>query len=90
MLRISKHASQDDGPVLVLEGRLVGPWVGELRRAAAEDGLRAIDLAGVSFADAAGVAALRELRGRGMLLTGASDFVVALLGIDDGEDRSVG
>ena len=76
-------------PVLLLEGRLVGPWVAELRRTVAEvDGPTSIDLAGVTFADAEGVAALRALRGEGTALVGASGFLAALIGVDDGADRA--
>jgi hypothetical protein len=50
----------------------------------------AIDLAGVTFADADGVAALRALRRGGANLTAASGFLAALIGGDDGADRTVG
>jgi hypothetical protein len=91
MLRITRQTPPHGRPTFVLEGRLVGPWVGELRRAVAElDGRKAIDLAGVTFADAEGVAALRALRRAGAELVGASGFLLALIGVDDGEDRTVG
>ena len=91
MLRITKQSPPNGRPVLVLEGRLVGPWVGELRRTVAEgDGQRSVDLTGVTFADAEGVAALRALRSAGTELVGASGFLAALIGVDDGADRTQG
>jgi hypothetical protein len=87
MLRITKLSRPNGRPVLMLEGRLVGPWVAELRRTVAEvDGPRAVDLAGVTFADEEGVAALRAIRGAGADLVGASGFLAALIGGDDGAD----
>jgi hypothetical protein len=90
MLRITKQNPPDGRPVLVLEGRLVGPWVGELRRTVAELDQKAVDLAGVTYADADGVAALRALRSAGTELVGASGFLAALIGVDDGADRTQG
>jgi hypothetical protein len=91
MLRITKRTPPNGDPTFVLEGRLVGPWVGELRRTVAEvEGKTSIDLAGVTFADADGVAALRAFRGAGAELVGASGFLAALIGVDDGEDRTLG
>jgi len=83
MLRISQPPSPDDRALLVLEGRLIGPWVAELRgaAAAAAGGARKLDLdlAGVTFADEEGVAALRALRQDGVRLMAASGFLTALL-----------
>ena len=91
MLRITRQNPPNDRPSLVLEGRLVGPWVGELRRTVGEtDGKTSIDLTAVTFADAEGVAALRALRRAGAVLIGASGFLAALIGVDDGADRNVG
>lgn len=75
----------------MLEGHLVGPWVTELQRAAGEvDGPTTVDLTAVAFADAAGVAALRDLRRTGAELGGASGFLAALIGADDGAERDPG
>jgi hypothetical protein len=91
MLRITQQNPPNGRPVLVLEGRLVGPWVAELRQAVAEvESPRAVDLAGVTYADADGVAALRAFRGAGTDLVGASGFLAALIGVDDGADGTVG
>jgi hypothetical protein len=91
MLRITKQNPPNGRSVLMLEGRLVGPWVVELRQIVAEiEGPTSLDLAGVTFADADGVAALRALRVAGTDLVGASGFLAALMGADDGADRTVG
>ena len=91
MLRITKQDPANGRAAFVLEGRLVGPWVGELRRTVADvNGPKSIDLAGVTFADADGVAALRALRREGTSLAGASGFLAALMGVDDGADRTRG
>jgi hypothetical protein len=91
MLRITKQNPPDGRPVLVLEGRLLGPWVTELRHTFDEvDGPKAIHLAGVTFADADGVAALRAFRVAGTELVGASGFLAALIGADDGAERAGG
>jgi ABC-type transporter Mla MlaB component len=84
MLRIT---SQPNGPRetrLVLEGRLVGESVEELRRVASEisgQGRRiALDLVDLRYADAAGIRLLRELIDDSAELQRASAFVSALLG----------
>ena len=95
MLRISQLTPPLGRARLVLEGRLVGPWVAELRgaataaTAAAGLGLGDLDLdvAGVTFADDDGVAALRDLRGAGVQLVQPSGFLAALMGVDDGAGR---
>ena len=67
MLRITVVESSSDAVRLRLEGRLTGPWVEELRRTCdlqgLSDGIRlTLDLSDVSFADAAGIELLKELR----------------------------
>jgi len=69
---------------LRLEGQVKGPWVPELRRVCAAtgtgiaDGLE-LDLAGVTFVDAEGVALFRELVTEGVLVTNCSPFVAEQL-----------
>ena len=71
MLRISieQHASSLS---LIIEGRLVSPWVEELRRVAREHtagaAVLAIDLCGVTAMDADGHALLEELHQAGATL----------------------
>jgi hypothetical protein len=90
MLRISKVV--DDGRItLRLEGRLLEPWVEALTaECAGLDGDRrqhVLDLSAVTFLDAAGVRAVRELTGRSLKLIGCSGFISELLGAgQDGHD----
>lgn len=74
-------------PLIRVEGKIVGRWVGELRRAAltalAGPERVAVDLGGVSFADTDGIALLRELSGAGVTFVNGSAFVAAQLGSPD-------
>lgn len=65
---------------LRVEGRITGPWVEELRRACETHALHheihlSLDLGDIAFADAAGIALLRELLGRGVDLMRATPFI---------------
>ena len=85
MLRIARV---DDGAsnsirTLKLEGKLLGPWVDELRRTCEElqtspSGLR-LNLAGVTFSDPAGIELLGDLIQRGATLDACSGFIEELL-----------
>lgn len=81
MMRISR--GERDGVVVVrVEGKLLDAWLDELRAAIAAEPPRArlaLDLSGLAFADAAGVALLRELRARGVRIESCSPFVRGLL-----------
>lgn len=91
MLRITRTSRPPAERLLLLEGRLIGPWVAELRRTFLEfEGTTTVDLTGVSFADEEGVDALRQLRASGAALTGVSQFLAALMGADDGSNRRTG
>ena len=80
----------------MLEGRLVGPWVEELRRVVdgAEPGGVTLDLGALSFADGDGLTLLRSLRDSGVELASPSPFMAALIGVDgdvdDSGDRQIG
>jgi ABC-type transporter Mla MlaB component len=83
MLRISEMPRSSDRSTLLLEGRLRGPWVEELRRSVAALGPVArviLDLQGLEFADAEGVALLRALRAEGAEIASASTFMTSLMG----------
>ena len=85
MLRITRVEGGDGGRemTLKLEGRLVGPWVEELRaegrRALLDSEYAVLDLAGVGHADADGIAALGELESQGAALVGAGAYIAELL-----------
>ena len=72
MLKIESAMTADGHPRFQLEGRVIGPWVGELRaacdQALADGGGLVIDLAEVVFVDQRGLELLCELRQRGVTL----------------------
>jgi anti-anti-sigma regulatory factor len=79
MLKISQAEKPNKSVTLKLEGRVVGPWVSELRQvceALLTDG-RALklDLADVTFADADGVGVLSNYKSRGVKFANCSPFV---------------
>jgi hypothetical protein len=87
MLRITQAGETDLDRRLVLEGRLVGPWVQELERITRTMGTLAdvsLDLTNLTFADPDGVSLLRRLRASGVTLDGGSNFLSVLVGGDDG------
>ena len=79
MLKISQTGTPNHSVTLKLEGRVVGPWVGELRRICepllAEERALRLDMAEVSYVDAEGVAALNDFKSRGVKLKNCSPFV---------------
>ena len=79
MLKISQAGTPNHSVTLKLEGRVVGPWVEELRRICepllAEDRALKLDMTGVSYADAEGVATLNSFKARGVKLKNCSPFV---------------
>jgi ABC-type transporter Mla MlaB component len=83
MLKISEGKKEKQSITLILEGRIVGPWTGELQIVG--DGLLGegmkvtLNLADVSFADEKGVALLGSLRQRGVKLLRPSPFVAEQL-----------
>jgi anti-anti-sigma regulatory factor len=83
-MKITVVESSSKGVRLRVEGRLAGRWVEELRRAcdlhALSEGIRlTLDLADVSFADAAGIELLKELRIRSVTLLSPSSLVAEQL-----------
>jgi ABC-type transporter Mla MlaB component len=75
---------------LRLEGRVAGPWVGELRKACEKtlgEGRHVeLDLAGVSFVDASGVVLLTHFESRGVALIACSPFVTEQLKNSQNQD----
>jgi hypothetical protein len=73
---------QQGKPVLRIEGRLLRPWLSELRRALAAppyEKATALELGGLSFVDPECARELLELRRRGVQLLNASPFIDGLL-----------
>jgi ABC-type transporter Mla MlaB component len=69
--------------ILKLEGTLYGPWVDETHdahaRSAAATSRIGLDLSGLTFADEAGAALLRELIRSGASVVGCSSYIAELL-----------
>lgn len=83
MLRITTIQTPGKPAVLKLEGKLLEPWIGELQQACrktlAPKTAVTLDLTGLSFVDASGTIALRDLRRRGVELKGCTPLVAELL-----------
>ena len=83
MLRITWVAGARVAPLLKLEGKLLGSWVDEVRKACAEataGSSRAdLDLSAISLVDAAGVQLLRDLIRQGIGIAACSNYVAGLL-----------
>ena len=83
MLKISQAGKAGQNFTLKLEGRVVGPWVGELRLVCESllSSSRALnlDLSDVSYADAEGVELLTVLKSRGVMLVNGPPFVAEQL-----------
>ena len=79
MLRISTIHRADEGIQFKLEGRLIGPWVGELRRlsdqALSQHKTVSLDLQKVWFVDLQGVDLLRYLAKKQVTQINCSPFV---------------
>ena len=80
---ITEIARNDSGRRFKLEGKLLGPWVDELRNVCTQPLERldqvGLDLAAVTFVNAAGAELLRELIRKGIIITQCSAFVAELL-----------
>jgi hypothetical protein len=79
MLRISRTESSAGDVILRLEGKLIGPWVNELKSCCAivfDEGRRlSLDLTDVLFADRAGLALLRTLQESDVELAGCPALI---------------
>lgn len=93
MLRITVVESSASAVTLRVEGRIAGPWVEELRTTCSvhtsQDPVQLyLELEDVSFADAAGIACLMELREQGVGLFRVSPFLTELFKNDSLQDGS--
>jgi ABC-type transporter Mla MlaB component len=79
VLKISVTGNSDQAIEFALEGKLVGPWVDELRRlsqeALSQNKSVSLNLGKVWFVDANGAALLRDLAGRQVSQYNSSQFV---------------
>lgn len=96
MLKISRIATERGAEPqrLRLDGQVTGPWVEELRRTCAEtlrsnghpEACLVLDLAGVSFLDAGGLALFRDLASRHVTFANPSAFIAEQLkGVVNGD-----
>ncbi|MGH7321535.1 MAG: STAS domain-containing protein [Candidatus Rokuibacteriota bacterium] len=79
MLRIDVAERMGEGITVHLEGRMVGPWVEELRRACephlGNGHALTLDFSGISFIDREGLVLCRALRQRHATFTNCSPFI---------------
>lgn len=79
MLRISVISESDRAIEFQLEGKLVGPWVEELRKlgnaALSQQKAVSLDLARVSFVDGHGVVLLKDFARRQVSQLNCSQFL---------------
>ena len=83
VLKITRLFHKGRGLTIKLEGELLEPWVGSVRDACAVRGRRPrhlrLDLAAVTYVDAAGIQLLRDLLAEGAEIAACSSFVGELL-----------
>jgi anti-anti-sigma regulatory factor len=83
VLRINRQLNHDSTILFRLEGKLLEPWVDELKKtisvSQADPGVIQFDLSALTFADSLGVLVLAELLGQGATLVACSPYVAALL-----------
>ena len=81
MLKITLLSQKGHGLTIKLEGQILEPWVGAARDACAVRGRRPwrLDLAAVTYVDAAGIQLLRDLMAEGVEIATCSSFVGELL-----------
>ena len=85
MLRVSRTI-EDQTATLLLEGKLLSPWVAEVRRMVEDRQLasaRRLNLTAVAFVDADGAKLLGELRRSGLELAGCSPLIASLIDLHD-------
>jgi hypothetical protein len=92
MMRITVVESSGSAVTLRVEGQITGSWVEELRKAcdahtSPNEIPLSLELADVSFADAAGIELLKKLRARGVDLIRTTAFMVEQLKDEESADE---
>jgi RNA polymerase sigma-70 factor (ECF subfamily) len=86
MIRITEIFADDAPPRLRVEGRLTAQTVSELHESAEAFLSRGeallVDVAGVLFADPAGIATLRQIERRGAVFIGSTGFLSEMMGAE--------
>jgi hypothetical protein len=88
VLKITRLSHKGGRLTIKFEGEILGPWVSTVCDACAKrDGRRSrrlrLDLAAVTYVDAAGTRLLRELMAEGVEIAACSSYVGELLRPDD-------
>jgi hypothetical protein len=93
MLRLTRIAGTHQTETIKLEGKLLGPWVDEVRQACAAGTDPAsrinLDLSALIFVDGAGERLLRDLIARGFEVVACSGYVTELLRSSAGRPLSL-
>jgi hypothetical protein len=86
VLKITEVSRSDSAITFKLEGKVLAPWVDELRRICTkpphESRQIRLDLDAVTFLDEAGVELMRELIRQGIAIAQCSGFIAELLHVD--------
>jgi anti-anti-sigma regulatory factor len=86
VLKITEVSRSDSAITFRLEGKVLAPWVDELRRICTEPPHESrqirLDLTAVTFMDAAGAELVRDLIRQGIVIAQCSGFVAELLHVD--------
>jgi hypothetical protein len=84
VLKITRLSPKGRGLTIKFEGEILEAWMDAARDACATRGRRPrrLDLAAVTYVDAAGVQLLRELMTEGVEIAACSSFVRALLNLE--------
>jgi anti-anti-sigma regulatory factor len=87
VLKITRLTHKRRGLTIKVEGEILEPWVSSVRDDCAPQGRRSeplcLDLAAVTYADAAGVQLLRDLLREGVEIAACSSFLAELLRLGD-------
>jgi hypothetical protein len=87
VLKISRFTHEKRGLTIKVEGEILEPWVSSVRDDCAPQGRRSgplfLDLAAVTYADAAGTQLLRDLLSEGVEIAACSSFLAELLRLGD-------
>jgi hypothetical protein len=87
VLKITQHSRNGRVLIIKLEGEILEPWVSSVRDACEPQSRRSqalwLDLAAVTYADAAGIHLLRDLLCEGIEIVACSSFLGELLHLED-------
>jgi hypothetical protein len=86
VLKITQRVTPVEGTIVVLEGKLLEPWVTEVRALFSQRVpplLPRLDLSALTFVDAAGIELLQNLLREGVAVESCSAFVATLLRLND-------